>query len=248
MVDDYKLLIPGFCQGLTRVSISYPFDVVKVQMQKLLYKNNLDAIKDIIKTDAFKLYRGSSISYTSVGVDRSIQFYLAEKLNKKNNSYINGIIISIIGSIYNVPAQFLTTNIALYNNKSLSFNSNLKNIYKSNPIYKGYFLEMTKNQIGSAIFMGTYYILRNNYGDKKQYAPIYGALSGLSLWPIIYPIDTIRTEYQTSKETIRNIITYRYNKFGILSFYNGMLPVLFRTIPSASIGMLVYENVRSKVI
>ena len=24
-------LVPGFCQGLTRVTISYPFDVVKVK-------------------------------------------------------------------------------------------------------------------------------------------------------------------------------------------------------------------------
>lgn len=248
MLDDIKLLIPGFCQGLTRVTISYPFDVLKIQMQKLLYKNNIEAIKDIVKTDPFKFYRGSIISYSSVGIDRSIQFYLAEKLNKKYNSYINGIIISIIGSIYNVPAQFLTTNIALYNKKSMSFTKNIKNIYKSNSIYKGYILEMIKNQIGSAIFMGTYYVLRNNFGDKTQNAPIYGAISGFSLWPIIYPIDTIRTEYQTSKDTVKNIIYNRYNKFGLFSFYKGMMPVLFRTIPSASLGMLVYEHVRSKVI
>jgi hypothetical protein len=246
-MDDIKLLLPGFFQGLTRVTISYPFDVVKVQMQKMLYKNNIDAVKDIVKTDKFKLYRGASISYLSVGIDRSIQFYLAEKLNKKYNSYINGIIISIIGSIINVPAQYLTTNIALFNNKSLSFINNIKNIYKSNNLYKGYFLEMGKNQLGSSIFMGTYYMLRNRYGDKTKYAPLYGALSGLSLWPFIYPIDTIRTEYQTSNNTIKDIIQQRYKQYGILSFYKGITPVLFRTIPSASLGMLVYEYVRSKV-
>jgi hypothetical protein len=246
-MDDIKLLLPGFFQGLTRVTISYPFDVVKVQMQKMLYKNNINAIKDIIKTDPFKLYRGASISYTSVGIDRSIQFYLMEKLNKKYNSYVNGIIISLIGSIYNVPAQYLTTNIALFNNKSLSFSNNIKNIYKGKTVYRGYFLEMGKNQLGSSIFMGTYYLLRNKYGDKTKYAPLYGALSGLSLWPFIYPIDTIRTEYQTSNNTIKNIIQQRYKQHGVVSFYKGMMPVLFRTIPSASIGMLVYEYIRSKV-
>lgn len=247
MFDDIYLLLPGFCQGLTRVTISYPFDVIKVQMQKMLYKNNIDAVKDIIKTDKFKLYRGASISYLSVGVDRSIQFYLMEKLNKKYNPYVNGIIISLIGSLYNVPAQFLTTNIALYNNKSLSFFSNLNKISKTNPLYRGYFLEMTKNQIGSSIFMGTYYFLRNRFGDKKENGALYGAISGLSLWPIIYPIDTIRTEYQTSNNTIKNIILKRYTEFGLLSFYKGITPVLFRTIPSASLGMLVYEHIRSKV-
>lgn len=246
-MDDIKLLLPGFFQGLTRVTVSYPFDVVKVQMQKLLYKKNVDAIKDIVKTDIFKFYRGSSISYLSVGIDRSIQFYLAEKLNKKYNSYINGIIISIIGSIYNVPSQFLTTNIALYNKNSMSLISNIKYIYKSNSIYKGYFLEMSKNQLGSSIFMGTYYLLRNRHGDQTKYAPLYGALSGLSLWPVIYPIDTIRTEYQTSNNTIKDIIIQRYKKYGLFSFYKGIIPVLFRTIPSASFGMLVYERVRSKV-
>lgn len=247
-MDDIKLLLPGFFQGLTRVTISYPFDVVKVHMQKILYKNNINAITDIIKNDPYKLYRGSSISYLSVGTDRSIQFYLMEKLNKKYNPYINGIIISVIGSVYNVPAQYLTTNIALSNNPSLSLSSSIKNIYKSNNIYKGYFLEMGKNQLGSSIFMGTYYLLRNKYGDKTNYAPIYGAVSGVSLWPFIYPIDTIRTEYQTSNNTIKDIIHQRYKTHGLLSFYKGMTPILFRTIPSASIGMLVYEYVRSKVI
>lgn len=244
-MDDLKQLIPGLCQGITRVTISYPFDVIKVQMQKMLYTNNINAIKDIIKSDPYKLYRGASISYTSVGIDRSIQFYLMEKLNKKYNSYINGIIISLIGSVYNVPAQYLTTNIALFNNRTISFRDNIKNIYNRSTVYRGYFLEMGKNQIGSSIFMGTYYLLRNKYGDNTKYSPIYGALSGLSLWPFIYPIDTIRTEYQTSNNTFKNIIYQRYRQYGILSFYKGMAPVLFRTIPSASIGMFVYEYIRA---
>jgi solute carrier family 25 carnitine/acylcarnitine transporter 20/29 len=246
-MDDLKLLIPGFVQGLTRVSISYPFDVIKVHLQKLLFKNTFTAVTHIYKSDPFKFYRGSSLAFVSVGIDRSIQFYLMEKLNKIYNPYINGVIISLIGSIYNVPIQLLTTNIALNVDKKINLIHFCKNMYKNNGIYKGYILEMVKNQIGSSIFMGTYYLLRNKFDNKPKYSMLYGAIAGMSLWPIIYPIDTIRTEYQTSNKSIKEIIIHRYLKYGILSYYKGLIPIMFRSMLSASIGMLSYEYVRSKI-
>lgn len=63
--NEFYNIIPGFMQGVTRVTISYPFDVVKVQLQNMHYKNTLSAFKNIIKTDPFKLYRASFLSYTT---------------------------------------------------------------------------------------------------------------------------------------------------------------------------------------
>ena len=243
-------LIPGFCQGITRVTISYPFDVIKVNLQKLLFKNTYETVSFLIKNDIFRFYRGSSLSYISVGIERSVQFYLMEKMNNlnKSNPYINSLFLSIFSSIYSIPIQYLTTNIAIKCPNSVK--TYIKNEFK-NPInmYRGFSVEFIRNSLGSTIFMGTYYFLRNNLGEKTRFSYIYGGLSGISVWIITFPLDTIRTDYQTTKNNnIVSLIINRVNTNGISSFYRGIVPVLIRTIPSASIGMYVYEYTRKKLL
>lgn len=247
LLDELKLCIPGLMQGITRVSISYPFDVLKVNMQKMVYKTTLNSFVDIIKNDPFKLYRGSSLCYVSVSIERSIQFYLLEKYTKQYNPYICGSVVSLFSSIYNVPVQYLTTSIALNKSKT-SLRNHVYNTFKSGKTpYKGYIIETLKNQLGSTLFLGTYYYIRNMFGENVKLSPFYGALSGLTVWCIIFPIDTIRTEYQTSDTNIKQLIKQRYMHHGLMSFYKGLTPIIVRTVPSSSLGMLVYEYTRSKL-
>jgi solute carrier family 25 carnitine/acylcarnitine transporter 20/29 len=196
----------------------------------------VQSITHIYKNDPYKFYRGSFLSYTSVSFERSIQFYFLEKMNKRNNNpYLNGLLLSLFSSIYNVPVQFLTTNIALNNINYIKLNKN--------NFYKGISLELSRNIINTTIFNGTYFYLRNTYGNSTELAPLYGAISGISFWLITFPLDTIRTEYQSSNHSLKQIVVNRYNS-GINTFYRGLTPVLVRTIPSASCGMYVYEIVK----
>ena len=108
-------------------------------------------------------------------------------------------------------------------------------------------IETPKNIIGSTIFLSSYYSIRNYFGDNKYLSPFYGATSGLLLWTVIFPIDTIKTEYQTSNKKIMSIITERYKTSGFKSFYSGISSIYIRTIPSTAIGMFVYEMVRDSI-
>lgn len=245
--NDFYAIIPGFMQGITRVTISYPFDVVKVQLQNMHYNNTIIAFKHIIKTDPFKLYRASLLTYTTIGIERSIQFYYLEKLNKsKVNPLYSSLLISTISSVYNVPVQYITINIINYKKPITTYNF-IKNMIKErkNP-YKGYFIETPKNILASTIYFSSYYKIRNIFGDNKYFAPYYGAISGINVWLIIFPIDTIRTELitKTNNNSLLNIITNRFKTYGLKSFYFGLTPVLLRTIPSSSIGMFMYEYCR----
>jgi solute carrier family 25 carnitine/acylcarnitine transporter 20/29 len=248
-MNKYELnnFIPGLMQGITRVSISYPFDVIKIQLQNIYYNNTLSAFKSIIKKDPYKFYRGSCLTYATVGIERSLQFYYLEKLNKNNiNTFYSGLLISTINSIYNVPAQYITTSII--NSKSkVNASKIILKLYNSkiNP-YKGYFIEAPKNILASTIYFSSYYKIRNTFGENKYLAPYYGAISGISVWLVIFPIDTIRTQFitQNSNKNLLELIKIRYKNNGIKSFYLGLSPVLIRTIPSSSIGMFVYEYFR----
>jgi Mitochondrial carrier protein len=242
MSEELLYFIPGFMQGITRVTISYPFDVIKVNMQTNKFDNTINTIKYLLKNDIFRFYRGSTFSYVSVSLERSIQFYFMEKLNKKNNNpYLNSFIISIFNSIYNIPVQYITSNIAISKKK---VSECIKDIIVNNKnIYKGSLIEISRTTINSSIFMGTYFNLRNYFGTDNLFVPLYGSVSGIMCWIITYPIDTIRTEFQTTKnENIKQLVLNRYRNYGIRSFYKGLNTVLIRTIPSASIGMYVYEK------
>ena len=83
MINELGNLLPGLLQGITRVSISYPADVVKVQMQKNLHSTTIGTVQHVLKTDMRKFYRGSSIAFVTIGIERSLQYYYLEKMNKK---------------------------------------------------------------------------------------------------------------------------------------------------------------------
>jgi len=240
-------LIPGFIQGLTRVTISYPFDTVKVYMQKNLYNNTYDTIKNIIKTDPKIFYRGSSVTYTIIPIDRSLQFYLAEKYKNKINPFIMSTGLGIFTTLYNLPLQYFTANIVLEKKDNYkNIITFAKNIELKN-LYKGFSVELPKTILSTGSYMGSYYYLREKYNKENNLykAPLIGIVSSIICWSIIFPIDTIRNDLQTTKNiTIKNLIKERYSKYGILNFYKGLTPVFIRTVPSSAFGMLAYETCR----
>jgi hypothetical protein len=243
-------LLPGFIQGVTRVTISYPFDVVKVGMQKNMYDNTYVAIKDIVKTDPKKFYRGSQICYLTVPFDRAFQYYIAEKLNGTINPFLLSGCIGFFVSLYNVPVNYVTTNIALTPKQNYNGLYNfISNIPLKN-LYKGFSIELPRTMIQSSAYMGMYFYLRNTYNkeNKLYLSPLLGGLSSAFCWTIIFPIDTIKTDKQTTKNiSIPMLIKERYIKYGIKNFYIGLVPVLIRSIPSASCGMLSYEFTKNLI-
>lgn len=240
-------LLPGFVQGLTRVTISYPFDTIKVYMQKNLYKNTFDTIVNIIKTDLKIFYRGSLIPYIFVPVDRSLQFYFTEKYKQQINPLIMSSLLAILTTLYNLPVQYLTANIVLEKKENwISIKHFMKNI-KFNNLYKGLYIELPKTVIASGSYIGSYYYLRTKYNKENNLikTPIIAIISSIICWSIIFPIDTIRNDLQTTKNlTSQTLILNRFNNYGLLNFYKGITPVFIRTIPSSALGMLAYETTR----
>lgn len=236
--------IPGFIQGLTRVSISYPFETVKIQLQKNKYNSTYDAISDMLKNNPKLFYKGSQFSYISVPFDRSLQFYLNEKMKNKYNSYLVGTITGLIGCTYNVPINYICTN-AIMTKKS-AFNIFIDGI-KERKIYNGSSIECLRCVSASTIYMGTYFHLRENYCESKNtnIIALYGCFSNIICWLITFPMDSIRTDMQTSdKQTITKVILTKYKINGFRQFYKGITPVLIRTMPSSFTGSYMYEQTR----
>lgn len=240
-------LIPGFMSGIIRVTISYPFDVIKVYSQNN-GKKPIDNFINNLKTNKSSFYRGSSIIYFSVAIERAIQYKYYEILNKKFNPVISGFLISLPLSIFTIPCQCITNNMVLEKSNCNIFDYT-KNYIKNNGIkslYRGYFIEAPRGIISTSIYLGIYGNLRNE-NDTKFNTIKNTLISSYISWGICYPIDLIKTLSQTDinwKITIKN----RIKEKNILCLWNGISPILIRTAPSSIFGMLTYEYFRKKIL
>jgi hypothetical protein len=228
-------LIPGLLQGITRVLISYPFDYIRTNIQTQEYKSIFSYIyqKKLTVKDA---YRGSSIQLVSVPIDRSIQFYLFEKISKNNSIFIASISSSILSSIYSVPINFLTTQL-IVKHSALSF-KNIHQFLKDKKHYTGFTADLSKSLIGSILYTSSYGYLRQLINKERHNYFLFGIIASISSWLVIYPLDTLRVIKQTTKYSYKEIIKTTTFK----QYYSGFSIILMRSVPSAGAGMVVYEK------
>lgn len=239
-------IIPGFVQGLARVTFSYPFDVVKINMQQNKYDTCVIAFKKIIGENPKKLYKGASLSYMTIPIDRTIQYYFLENYICMYNPYFIGFITSLFSCIYNVPINYLCTNIILNKNK------NIKNLIMNNYkfFYYGASIEFCRSTIASSIYLGTYFTMREKYNKNNDVniSAFFGGLSSIICWSFIFPLDGLKTDiHATNNNKIFFHIKNRYNNYGLRNFYKGITPIIIRALPSNIISMYIYEYTRNYI-
>ena len=237
--------LPGFCQGVSRVLISHPFDYIRLYLQS----NKSNSFKHFFQNNKISsLYRGVGIPLTTVPIDRAIQFRIYEKLNKTNISpFLSGSICGIVSVFFTLPCSYICNNYVLnIENKSI-FEFIKKNLQNPLQLYNGFKPELFRSTLGTSIYIGAYGTMRNNFGNDFNQNIINGAVAGLSIWTITYPIETIKVEQQINNRNIIPILKQRIGNHGILNLWKGISTVYIRTLPSSIIGMVVYEEVKKLI-
>jgi solute carrier family 25 carnitine/acylcarnitine transporter 20/29 len=218
--------LPGFIQGITRVLISYPFDYFRIFKQTNININYIKEIKE------FKFYRGIGFPLVSVPVDRAITFNIYEKLKKEKYSTIEcSFYPSIVSSIYMTPINLINTNYIYL--KTQKLNDVLKDNFNKE-IFRGFTIEILRNNLSSMVYLYTYKKLSDNFNNPF----INGSISSFTLWTLFYPLDTIKVRKFINNKTYFDII----KESSFKGLYSGIGLVYLRTIPSAGLGMLFYEN------
>jgi len=218
--------LPGFIQGITRVLISYPFDYFRIFKQTNI---NINFIKEIKQ---FKFYRGIGFPLVSVPVDRAITFNIYEKLKKEKYSTIEcSFYPSIVSSIYMTPINLINTNYIYLKTKKI--NEVLNDNFNKH-IFRGFSIEILRNNLSSMVYLYTYKKLSDNFNNPF----INGSISSFTLWTLFYPLDTIKVRKFINNKTYFDII----KESSFKGLYSGIGLVYLRTIPSAGLGMLFYEN------
>ena len=245
-MEELYNLIPGALQGFSRSLISYPFEVIKTHMQ-VNNTTTINTIHKFLKNDKMKFYRGIGIPLTQITLERSLQFYIYEKTKKNNSIGMNSFITSFVTNTIFAPISILQVNIMTSNKEKFNnLFSFLKKSNKSKIFSRGISLEITKNYFSTFTYFYIYSTLQKNLDFKNYYHKTFvsGVLSSIGVWAIVLPLDTIKVKYQAFDSTLINVIK-NINNFRIL--WNGFVPIIIRTFPSAGIGMVVYEYSKNKI-
>ena len=240
--------IPGVVQGVVRASISFPFEVVKIDMQ-LNNNNILSTFKNIIKNDPKKFYRGIQVPLLATGLERGFQFSIYEKTKKNNSIFVNSFLTSFISNTIFTPLSILTVRImASKKDDYKSLINFIKKTKEEKTLSKGISLEISKNYLATFTYFYMYSTLQKNIDINNYYLKTFtsGVLSSIGVWAIILPFDTIKVKYQVSNQHILKIIK-NINSRNILSLWSGFTPVVLKTIPSAGLGMIAYEYTKKKL-
>jgi hypothetical protein len=243
--------IAGFLGGMTGAVIAHPIDTIRVRYQTINYPNIMETVKDTYKQSGIRgFYRGLMFPMVGISIEKSIVFsgyHYFKNLNllsfnnisnydnnlnhpeiKNWKNYVNiglsGFITGLLTTTVMSPIEVLKTHFQ-HDLKNSNITSKLKNITN------GYLATTLRESIGYATYFLTYEFCEQMHKDKKL-IPLYGGLSALMSWGIIYPFDLVKNikiiePHKTYKEIIDGI-----NKSnGIKGFYRGFGLAQLRAIP-----------------
>lgn len=219
-------LLAGIFSGICCVSVSQPFDIIKVRIQNT-GGSEFKVFKDIIKFEGFlSLWRGSGISILGNCANNAISFGIVEKCKSVMmqdrvhpitgwEHTLCGVFSGSACSLISSPTEGirikLQTQIAGskdYKNTLQCFSEMIK--HKGfRGIYRGFWVTLIRDIIGDGAYFGSYQVgPRMVYGDmenteNRSFAviSISGGVAGVIAWTLAYPFDTVKSRIQADSFT-----------------------------------------------
>ena len=112
-------------------------------------------------------------------------------------------------------------------------------------LYKGMVLTLMRDVPGCMVYFGVYTIAKNAMGDSPVAALAAGSLAGVSFWPVILPMDCLKSRYQTAPDgtyqNVGQVYTQLVEEQGLGGLFAGMGPAMIRSMPANAVSFLGAE-------
>ena len=273
-----KDLLAGTAGGIAQVLVGQPFDTTKVRLQTATTKTSaIDVVKNLLKNEGPKgFYKGTLTPLIGVGACVSIQFGVNEAMKRffhgMNNNvksstlslpqyYMCGLAGGLSNSFLAAPIEHVR--IRLQTQTSSGPNAEFKgplDCIKKLRAQKGLMRGLNATLLREGHGCGTYFLVYEalvaneiNKGTKRTDIATwklctFGALSGTTLWIMVYPIDVIKSVMQTDSLTkpkygksILSVGRQLYAKNGMAAFLKGFGPTIIRAAPANGATFATFE-------
>lgn len=267
-----KDVAAGFVGGATQVLIGQPFDLVKIRLQTATGSDpqSMGAIiRLVVKNEGpLAFYKGTLAPLFGVGACVSLQFYgfhetKRQILSRQHKSelglwpetYVCGAVAGIVNTPVAGPVEQLRILSQSDAKATHTLLSMVKKIYATQGvlgIFRGTAITLVREIQAYGVWFLTYETLIrklvqvHGYKSRDQIATpellASGALSGVSLWLLLYPLDVIKSNIQSDgfgdKSKFGGKITraalYIYHTHGWKGFWRGLVPCLTRAVPCSA--------------
>jgi solute carrier family 25 carnitine/acylcarnitine transporter 20/29 len=188
-------MLIGCCAGITQVAVGHPLDTMKVLLQ------NQQSWRGLMLKD---YYRGSLAALPSAITKNSI-ILPVYMLGKKYTD--SDIIAGGLAGLAASPTQYIFDFMKI--KKQTYQKYEMKDMLSN----RGKGATLTRELVGFSLYFKAYY-----YCKEKGISPVIGgAISGMSLWGLLYPLDTIKTRQISQNISFKDAYVQGkyYNGFGI---------------------------------
>lgn len=232
------------------------------------YSGTLDVVRKLISNEGFSgFFKGTLMPLVGVGACVSVQFSVNEYMkrlyhqnsDKKTLSlheYFNcGVVAGFSNGFLASPIEHVRIRLQTQSGVKRDYAGPLdclKKIYKASGLYHGIFRGLSSTLFREAFGLGSYFTTYEYLISKEMHRYqierkdisswklcLFGALSGYSLWLVIYPVDVIKSVIQTSPLTKKssfgttfNVAKFLWQTYGLRGFYKGYLATLLRAAPA----------------
>lgn len=180
------VIINSFIAGASQTLLGHPFDTLKTLKQLNPQVPTFKLIKKINKG----FYKGYFPALLGGCLQNSFLFTTENAFSKKFNPFMSGFISGSITSLVISPSEYIKSN------------QQINRQWKYQYLMRGLSLTLLRDSIGFGIYFGSYQYLQNQYQNPF----LNGGIAGMLSWTYSYPFDTVKTKFQTSKLSLKQIL------------------------------------------
>jgi solute carrier family 25 carnitine/acylcarnitine transporter 20/29 len=104
-------------------------------------------------------------------------------------------------------------------------------------LYKGTALTLMRDVPGNMVYFGVYEMAKRFLGNNPAAPLIAGALAGVAFWPVVLPMDCLKSRYQTgSYKNIGQVYSELMQQEGMAGMFRGIKPAMIRSAPANAVS------------
>lgn len=202
-----------------------------------------------------------AVSFWGYDVGKKLVSYrnTADQALSMNQLALAGFISAIPTTVVTAPTE--RVKVVLQTSKDATFISAAKQIVKTGGVtslFKGSLATLARDGPGSALYFASYEISKKILnkqnpveGDQVSITNVClsGGIAGMSMWLVVFPIDTIKTKLQATSGGNHSMVSITKEIYktrgGIKGFFPGLGPALMRSFPANAATFLGVEMTHS---